>query len=325
MTVSKNQVRNKSLIASSFALASVFLLALFIKNQAIASAAVGHALDICARLLIPSLFPIMIASHIAIESGVLEKLIRPFSGALSRIFGIKKEAAAPLALGFIGGYTASVSGAVALYKNNAISKSDCEKAIALSSAPSISFLTGFVGAGIFNNACVGWVLWGITIASSLILATVLKITEGSKRNAKSKSADAKEQFECKIQKSPFKIIVGAISTSASSMLIICACVVFFCALCAVICYPLDALGIPESLRALIIGCFEITNGVTSTSSISPISLRATACAFFVGWSGLSVHFQIISICEEHVISFKKYFLLKIASGLICSLLALIIL
>ena len=40
------------------------------------------------------------------------------------------------------------------------------------------------------------------------------------------------------------------------------------------------------------------------------------CALAVGWSGLSVHFQIMSICDGCAVSFRPYFASKAAQGLL---------
>jgi len=44
-----------------------------------------------------------------------------------------------------------------------------------------------------------------------------------------------------------------------------------------------------------------------------------------GWSGLSVHFQIISICSGRGISFKPYFVAKLFQGMLSAVLTGIIL
>jgi hypothetical protein len=109
------------------------------------------------------------------------------------------------------------------------------------------------------------------------------------------------------------------------MLLICACVVFFSSLIATLKYPLTYLQIPEEIQKIILGSLEITNGASSSKALLPIHMRTTVCSFFIGWSGLSVHFQILSFCEGYDLSFKKYFVFKIAQGFICALLAAIFL
>lgn len=323
--------KTKRFSSAFFSLSSLFLMFLFIKNPDLVSIAVSDALKTCAKLLIPSLFPLMIASEITLKCGIIDKLMRPLSLPISKIFGIKKEASAPIFLGLLGGYTTSVGGALALYKDNKISKNDCEKVISLSSLPSLSFLTGFVGSGMLKNSTVGWFLWGACIVSMIILGYIFNKFSPSNHSFTNKNSHAFSFVSptdarpySKFTLSPSKIIVDAIGNSANSMLRICACVVFFSTLIATLKFPLEALEISDETQKIILGSLEITNGVSNCASIKNEITRATICAFFVGWSGLSVHFQIIAICDGYNLSFKKYFFYKALQGIICSILIALI-
>ena len=310
MTFGTSRERKISIGSIFFCLFTLFLLALFLKNPHVASDAVIEALKKCGHLLIPSLFPLMVTSEIAVESGSVEYFTRPLSGVVAKILGIKKDSTAPLFLGLIGGYTTSVGGALSLYKSGKIDKTDCERIIALSSLPSLSFLTGFVGLGVLGSVADGWILWAIAVTSALIVGFLTR-----KSVPKLTSV---EFFRTENTNRPpiSKIIVGAISHSAYSMLLICSCVIFFYALIAALRFPLDAVGIPESAQGIVLGSLEITNGVLECVGIPSRSLRAAACGAIVGWSGLSVHFQIISLCDGLGLSFKKYFIFKAIQGIL---------
>jgi hypothetical protein len=64
MTGNKHQKQKCSFSESFLIVASVFLLILLLHNSSIAGSAVAQALKICSTMLIPSLFPLMIASEI---------------------------------------------------------------------------------------------------------------------------------------------------------------------------------------------------------------------------------------------------------------------
>ena len=329
MTSKRKPIQKWSFSEGFFIVASLFLLSLLLYSPSVACEAVLRALKQCASLLIPSLFPLMVASEIAMESGALERITKPFQKIVARILGVKKEAAAPYFLGLLGGYTTSVGGALSLYKNGKISKRDCERIIAFSSIPSLSFLTGFVGAGIFNNSTVGWILWGISVLSTLILGLLTQIKTKRERSCKEEIMEITTPNElfmemAKKSPSPSKIIVGAISHSANAMVLICACVVFFSSLISALQYPLSTIDMPLEVQNIILGSFEITNGITNCTIFPTTDIRIALCAFFIGWSGFSVHFQIISICDGYDLSFKKYLLFKIAQGLLCAIFSKII-
>jgi len=320
MTRKLKPIQKRTLGEGFFIVASLFLLFLLLRNPIIVLESVLSSLRLCGTLLIPSLFPLMAASDIAVESGAIEKITKPFSSVTSKILGVKKEAAAPYFLGLVGGYTTSVGSALSLYRSGRISKDDCERMIALSSLPSLSFLTSFVGSGVFDNTTVGWILWITTVLSTLILGAITQ-----KRNKKECCRpNPKDINPLPINRlSPSKILVNAISHSASAMLLICACVVFFSTLIAALSFPLESLGVPDNIQRLILGSLEITNGVEQCISIDSLQGRASACALLIGWSGLSVHFQIITLCDGYELSFKKYFLFKALQGMICVIITLL--
>jgi len=318
MTSRKAKDGIKRARACVFLFIGAALLALFIKNPTLTARAAADALSKCGAILIPSLFPLMTASEIAVESDAAERLTRPLASILSKPLRIKKEASAPLLLGLFGGYTTSVCGALSLLRSKKISKRDCERLIAISSLPSLPFLTGFVGSSVFKSTADGWILWLITVITSLLIGF---FTRPKRARAEYSAACGEDMRANAGERSLSKIIVGAISHSATSMILICACVIFFSALAQTLKAPLEALGLPENIEMLILGSLEITGGTLSCADIGSNVLKRTVCAFFVGWSGLSVHFQIISLCDGYGLSFKRYFIFKALHGVLCALLA----
>ena len=296
--------------------ATVFLFVLLLKNSSLASKEVINALKICADMLIPSLFPLMVISEIMTSIGAIEKLTNKLSVPISKILGVSKNATVPYFLGLFGGYASSCKSATMLYKSGKISKGDCESIIALSNMPSLAFMTGFIGIGIFNSSSVGWILWFITVLSTLALGPVNKLL--FKKDADLYISHFKEQ---KTGKGFSKAVVDAIAHSAYAMLIICACVVFFSVLMSVLKLYMIDFPFSEGVKNIALCTLEITKGISTCINIKSVPVRILACAFLVGWSGFCVHFQVIALCENTNISFKKYFIFKGLQGIICTLLA----
>lgn len=302
-----------------FIAGSLFLLVLLLQNPKETANSVNISLIQCATMLIPSLFPLMIASEIALNCGAIDYVTKPLSKIFATILGVNKRAVAPFFLGLIGGYTASVGGALSLYRAGEISKRDCERIIALSSIPSLSFMTGFVGSAMFKSSRLGWILWGITVFSAVITSFLGRKSKGSAR-----ISDSPFFVPTPSKKSPSRIVVEAISHSAYSMLIICACVVFFSVFLDTLKSPLQCLDLPQNMQKFLLGAFEITNGVSICAGIENFPLNVSFCAFMIGWSGFSVHCQIIALSDGEDLSFKRYFVFKAIQGLISMLLTFII-
>ena len=299
---------------------AIFIFAILLKNSALASAEVIKSLKTCSSMIIPSIFPLTVASEILTRSGATQKTTQKLSAPIAKILGVSKTATTPYFLGLCGGYTSSCKSAILLYQGGQITKRDCESIIALSNMPSLAFMTGFVGSVIFKDSTIGWILWGINILSTLILGVINNIFFKKDRQNFVCESYGKEN-----KKGTSQILVSAIVHSAQAMLTICACVVFFSVLIAVLDLYLMQINIPNGVKNVLLGAFEITKGIENSTQIESSIMRTIVCAFFSGWSGLCVHFQVIALCDNANISFKKYFLFKALQGIICILLSMLIL
>ena len=87
-------------------------------------------------------------------------------------------------------------------------------------------------------------------------------------------------------------------------------------------YILSPLGIDNTIiKGILSGLFEITTGsglVSATAGI-PIFQQLPAASFIIGWAGLSVHFQVMSIAAKTDISIRPYLLGKLLQGVISAL------
>ena len=277
--------------------AVLLLVFAFLTDQKDASSAISLSLCRCARSLIPSLFPCMVLSSLVGALGGGELLGKLFGGAFSFVFGISGPSASALILGFLCGFPVGASYAVSLYKNGSISKDELEKLIGLASVPSPAFTVNVVGSSLFDSKELGIALACAVIFSSFLCSLIFR---GKRRTASSREM---------ISLPPKKVSIAsafssAISESALSMLRVCACVVFFSAVSAMLTKKL-----PTSLGLAVSGFLEFSGGCDSVArSASPIAFPL--CAAILGWSGLSVHFQIISVCGDTV-SYKKYYIISL--------------
>jgi len=85
---------------------------------------------------------------------------------------------------------------------------------------------------------------------------------------------------------------------------------------------LTPFGINERIiRGVLSGFFEITTGSRLISSVSgvPLSLQLPAASLIIGWAGLSVHFQVMSIASNTGVSVSPYLLGKLLQGMLSAL------
>ena len=104
------------------------------------------------------------------------------------------------------------------------------------------------------------------------------------------------------------------------MLLVCAYVIFFSTLVGTLQLIFSQFALTEGWKASIFSLFEISSGMSHASALGNTTLAALLCAFTAGWSGLSVHCQVMSVCDDCNLSFRRYFLSKLLQGLLCALL-----
>ncbi|MBO5939180.1 MAG: hypothetical protein J6Q82_06745 [Clostridia bacterium] len=290
-------------------LAGLFLLVLFFRNAEIAGKAVSSGLLLCVRSLIPSLFPLMVASELLVSSGGVDRLGTFLARPARTILGLRGDAACAVLLGMVCGFPIGTRCALTLYRDGRMSEDEFSRVLALSNHPSPAFLISTVGRSLLGSTRTGILLYLTTICSSLLLGTIFS----PRRKRKGISFGEMPSRPAPMIRSFSSSLASAVSASALSLLSICAFVVFFSALVECLTHLSAALSLSKPLTAMIFGFFELTGGVSHAAECSA-SLARMLCAFSVGWTGLSVHFQLLYLVGDASFSRGKYLLLKLAEG-----------
>lgn len=101
------------------------------------------------------------------------------------------------------------------------------------------------------------------------------------------------------------------------MISVCACVIFFSAVTEVLCRLGQTSGVSENCLILLNAFLELTSGSSSASALGmPAGL--IICAAAAGWSGMSVHFQIMNTVSPEI-SLLPYFISKAVQSLLAPL------
>ena len=298
-----------SLGEAAFLLASGFCFLLVLRNADAAIAYMGQGLTLCARTVIPSLFPFMVVSELLVASGAGEALGRLPAGLMRRIFGISGAGASALFLGSMCGFPVGARTAAALLDQGVISKSECEHLLTFTCNPSSAFLITAVGVSLYGNRRLGVLLYGVVLACGLLTGLLARFLMG-------RCAPTTEHphYPTGLRRVGLETFTGAVSTAATGMVTVCAYVVFFSALTGAISCMAEGMG--SWGYALLCGILEMTGGISEAASLG--GERGLICtAAFAGWSGLSVHCQVMTLCGGRGISFKPYLLAKAFQGLLC--------
>lgn len=131
----------------------------------------------------------------------------------------------------------------------------------------------------------------------------------------------------------FGAILGdAVKNSVSTILVIGGFIVLFSVIiklltetgiigtfAAVFATILAPFGINDTImKGVLSGLFEITTGSGLVSAVSgiPVLQQLPAASLIIGWAGLSVHFQVMSITAKTDISIRPYLIGKMVQGII---------
>ena len=292
-------------------------------GEAIAGAKDGLAL--CFNVIVPSLFPFFVLSSLVVDLGLAAYLGRAMEGLMRPLFRVSGSCAAAVALGFIGGYPVGARTALQLYEQGLCSKPEAERLLAFCNNSGPAFILGVVGAGIFGDSRVGFLLYLTHALASLIVGLLFRFYGGSGRGRAPKPRP--KPIQTVTLPAAF---TGAVTRSLQSTLNICAFVVFF----AVVLRLLTAYGALAALahllslagfqaewaKRLVAGLLELSSGVASLQGGAELTGRVSMAAFMLGWAGLSVHCQVLSFLVDSGLSARVYLAGKLCHGLIAAVL-----
>ena len=292
-----------------FCFASVAAISLVLLKSDTVMPAMLAATKVCLNTVIPSLFPFMVLCDVFVNSGAAEMIASVLGGIFEKIFGIGRGGAVAVLLGLVFGFPVGTKSAVSLYERGRIDKSELCHLICFCNGPSSAFLIGAVGVGLFGSRGFGVVLCAAEMLSALVIGVCARAFF-STQNSKEKK-NKKPLQNATDKRGSVISIVDAVTSSAVSMLYICAFIVFFSAITGIVDDCAREFGVNSTVRALLMGFFEMTGGVRAIAGADIERIAACLlCAAAVGWSGISVHFQFISLCKDTGVGYRAYFIAK---------------
>lgn len=274
----------------AFCMLSGICLLLILRHSDTAITYMGQGLLLCAKTVIPSLFPFMVLSELLVASGCGELLGRLCERPLRRLFGLSGSAACALMMGLVCGFPVGTKTAVSLCRRGDITVKELSRLICFCNIPSSAFLINAVGVSLFGSRRFGLALYMICLLAALICALLwhrLYPLDIPTKNVKTT-----------VPAFGVQTFTRAVTSAALSMLYVCAYVVFFSALIGTLGHILGQLSVDQTAIAILFGLFELSGGVLQASSVASAQTARLLTAVLCGWSGISVHLQILSLCDD---------------------------
>ncbi len=293
----------------------IFSLALLLRRADVAVSSMREGLSLCARAIVPSLFPFMVLSELLVKSGAGEWLISPIARPLKKLLGLSPAGCCAVVLGLVCGFPVGVRCAILAHEKGTVSRSECERILACSTIPSSAFLISTVGTTLWKDAKFGTLLYLCTILSALLSGIFLySIEKRGQKGEKIKTASppVKICFEA-------NMLPAAIKNATISTLLICAYVLFFSTLTGAIGLILGRFEANQTTHAILSSLLELSGGVSAASGLADRRLARILTGAAVGWSGISIHCQMLSLCDGHHLSTRPYFIAKLVQAVGCPL------
>lgn len=289
-----------------FAFFIAYLFFFLLKTPEYATKCCFDSVLLCISKVIPSLFPFFVLNEIIFSTGLSYTLGNKLGKFFSKLFGISNESSICFLSGCLFGFPLGTKGVADLLKKNVISREEGERLVCFCSNTGPAFAIGFVSS-ILGNTKAAFVIYLSQVLSAIIIGLVLR--------KKGENIPPAPTRQCNIRLSA---IPKAIGCSVYPMLNVCAFVCFFSCVIYSVEGFLFSLNLNEYTESLITGFVEITNGISRLADLPVDNLSVWLCAFFVGWSGISVIMQSISIMSEHGLRYKKFLFSKLVQGVMCA-------
>ena len=249
------------------------------------------------------------------------------------IFNIRGEGAFAFIMGIISGYPVGAKIACNFRQNNICTKEECERLLSFTNNSGPLFIIGTLGILMFKNTTIGILLFITHILACITVGIIFRFWKSKKTSpdfsTKTSSHSTKQKT---VNFSNLgEVLAESITSATSTILLIGGFVVIFSSIISILkssgilnlfasCIaPLfNFLNIDTAFSSpLISGFLEITNGINTISNIAckKLSINIIFTAFLLGFGGISVLLQVLSITSKTDLSIKPYLYGKLLHGL----------
>lgn len=295
-----------------------------------------NGLKLWANSVVPSLLPFFIATELLGYTNVINIIGKLLDNLMRPLFNVPGISAFPFIMGVISGYPVGAKIVSNLKLQEKITTIEAERLIAYTNNSGPLFIVGTVGIGLFNNTSIGVLLFSTHILAGLTVGFIFRWWKSENKKRKKEKKEIRPflpQEQISIANLG-EVLSKSIMNAINNVLLIGGFIILFSIIISILQNSgiLDLLSnllkptlnifkIPSSFsKGTISGIIELTNGVANIALIpnKSISINIIICAFLIGFGGLSVCLQILSIISKAKISIKPYIIGKLLQGILAA-------
>ena len=257
---------------------------------------------LCIQVLIPSLFPFMFITNFVVCSGLILHSPRILRVLCRFMFSLPDVCSSVVIMSMLGGYPTGAAGIGALYNKGYITKTQARKMALFCVASGPGFLVTYTGSVMLGSPESGYILLASQCIAFILIGVITRfiITDGNGAAAHPEKLKTKS---LRIGAS----ITEAVSLTIKSSSYMCGFVVLFSVFFEVFISLTTKHPNLQKLSAFI----EITNGIKILAGNTSV----VTIAFFCGFGGLCVHFQIFQLLSKTGVNKLFFYLMRILQGI----------
>lgn len=298
--------------------------------------AVKNSLSIWINNVVPSLFPFFIATELLNHTNIPRYIGNMFNKIMRPLFNVPGIGAYALFMGITSGYPVGAKIITNFRNENLCTKEEAERLITFTNNSGPLFILASVGISLFYDTSIGLLLLFTHILACITVGIIFrfwKINKKEKRNTD--ILDTNVTFN-----SLGEVLSKSILAAINSIVLIGGFIILFGIILSILqkTYMFNFFKIPllpifnllniktEFIIPLLTGVLELTNGVTAVANITckNLSINIIISAFLLGFGGISILLQVLSIISKSDISIKPYILGKLLQGTLAAFYTFII-
>lgn len=292
--------------------------------------AVKSGLSLWATSVVPSLFPFFVSTELLMHTNIIKILGHFLNKFMKPLFNVRGEGSFAFIMGIISGYPVGAKIAAKFRQQDICSKEECERLLSFTNNSGPLFIIGTVGILMFRNTTIGILLFITHILACITVGIVFRFWKFNSTNISSSHNFNNPSTSYVHFSNLGEVLAESITNSISTLLIIGGFIVIFSSIISILSTS-GILGVLikfvspifnilninlDFAKGFLIGFLEITNGINVISSIAckKISINLIFTAFLLGFGGISVFLQVLSITSKTDLSIKPYILGKLLHG-----------
>lgn len=273
----------------------------------VCAAGVQSGLSLCARVIVPSLFPFMVLSSFLLKSGLGAILSAPFNGICKALFRLPGICAPVIFMSMVGGYPIGPKMTAELLRTKQLTKGQAQRMNLFCINAGPAFTIGTVGAVLLGSVKAGVLLYVSAVCASL-LTGVLSVA------AEKEKPPPSAALTLPALRDPVQAFVDATAGSVLSVLTVCAWVILFRTLGEIV----ASLPLSDGFKLFFSCVSEVANGCQSAAG----ELPAPALAAIISFGGLSVHCQVLSDVRESGLGAKYFYTARVVCASLSAILCM---